>query len=74
MKYRILYTQLSRNGTWELVKVIEAETDESAVAKYQKFKNYAESGRRSLFQRLFRSYIVKGLIRIDQEEITTKIL
>lgn len=70
MRYRIPYSVHSQSGSQDMVEIIEAATNEEAVREHAKFKRAKEANN----GRYHYSYLVGGLIRVDQEEITTRIL
>lgn len=70
-EYRIRYSAHSKSGSYDMVETIEAATTEEAIRKYHEFKLAKEANNGKFYW----SYLVNGeLIRVDQKEITTKIL
>ncbi len=72
MKYRIHYASFCKGAEpsrKDEVKVIDVATDEEAIRTYEAFKKEMESSKQWV------SYLVQGgLVRIDQEERTTRII
>lgn len=72
MKYRIHYASFCKGAEpsrQDHVKVIDAATDEEAICAYEAFKKEMENSQQWV------SYLVQGgLVRIDQEERTTRII
>ena len=70
MKYRIPYTACWKGGSSMEVETIEASSDEEAIQKFHEFKSEKEKNNGKFSD----SYLVsETLIRVDQEEITTRI-
>lgn len=70
MKYRIYYSSHSKSGSRDCTRVIEKETDDEAIAEFERLEQKAYDNRGKYYV----SELYHGLERIDQEERTTQLM